>query len=75
MKKIRISTVIIVMVLIAGVSLMLYPSFSDWWNKFHESQVVAGYVRKTDDMSRAEKAKMWEDAVEYNRRLAAEGSA
>lgn len=72
MKKIRLSTVIIVMVLIAGVSLMLYPSFSDWWNKFHESQVVAGYVRKTDDMSRAEKAKMWEDAVEYNRRLAAD---
>ena len=43
MKK-HISTIIFIVVLIAGLSLLLYPTVSDWWNSLHQSRAVAEYA-------------------------------
>lgn len=45
----------LVIVLIGGLGLIAYPSVADWWNRMHQSYAVAGYVAKTNDMSKAEK--------------------
>lgn len=57
--------------MIAALGLIAYPTFSDWWNRMHQSYAVAGYVKQTKDMSGAERKAMLKAAHEYNERLAA----
>lgn len=59
--------------MIAALGLIAYPTFSDWWNRMHQSYAVAGYVKQTKDMSGAERKAMLKAAHEYNERLAANG--
>ncbi|MEE0905751.1 MAG: class C sortase [Bifidobacterium adolescentis] len=59
--------------MIAALGLIAYPTFSDWWNRMHQSYAVAGYVEQTKDMSGAERKAMLKAAHEYNERLAANG--
>ena len=57
--------------MIAALGLIAYPTFSDWWNRMHQSYAVAGYVKQTKDMSGAERKAMLKAAHAYNERLAA----
>ena len=59
--------------MIGALGLIAYPTFSDWWNRMHQSYAVAGYVEQTKDMSGAERKAMLKAAHEYNERLAANG--
>lgn len=59
--------------MIGALGLIAYPTFSDWWNRMHQSYAVAGYVEQTKDMSGAERKVMLKAAHEYNERLAANG--
>ena len=68
MKK-HLSTIIFVLILIVGLSLLLYPSFADWWNSFTQSRAVAGYVEQVANMDEAQYAKYWNEAHDYNRSL------
>ncbi|SFC26107.1 class C sortase [Streptococcus equinus] len=62
-------TNILVFILIIGLSLLLYPTVSDYWNSFHQSEAVAGYVQNVQDMSQDKKDKMLADAKAYNQNL------
>ena len=42
MKK-RLSTVILILVFLTGLSLLLYPTVSVYWNSFHQSRAIASY--------------------------------
>lgn len=42
MKK-HISTIIAILVFVTGLSLLLYPTVSNYWNSLHQSRVVANY--------------------------------
>ena len=44
MKK-HLSTIALILVLLAGVSLLLYPTVSDYWNARHASKAVADYTQ------------------------------
>ena len=57
---------IIAAVLIVGIGLMVYPTFSDWWNSMHQSQAIAGYVQRVADLTADEYRQMWEEAEDYN---------
>ena len=59
--------------MIGALGLIAYPTFSDWWNRMHQSYAVAGYVEQTKDMSGAERKAMIAAAHAYNERLAANG--
>ncbi len=63
------TTLILVGVLIAGVAVLLYPTFSDWWNSFHQSRAIASYVERVAGMDAEEYERMFREAQEYNRRL------
>lgn len=62
-------TVLLVGILLVGLSLLLYPTISDYWNSFHQSEAVAGYVQDVDDMSDEKKADMLVAAQAYNQTL------
>ena len=67
--KNRISTVVLVVLLLTGVSLLLYPSLSDYWNSFHATQVVSNYAQEVQAMDRSRYEALWKDAVAYNQSL------
>lgn len=60
------STVILVIIMLIGLAVFLYPSVSDWWNSMHASRAIAGYVDAVDELSEAEKDAMLEAARMYN---------
>lgn len=68
MKK-HLPTIIIILILFAGLSLLLYPIFSNWWNLRHASQAIAGYSRQVADMDPDRYRATWEEAWAYNRSL------
>jgi len=65
-----ISTVVAVLVLIGGIGLLVYPTFSDWWNSYHQSRAIATYAKAVEEMDPEVRAKMKADAIAYNERLA-----
>lgn len=62
-------TVILILTLLAGLSLLLYPSVSDYWNSFHQSQAISQYSEKVKNLDKETRKKMWEDAQRYNQRM------
>lgn len=59
--------------MIGAICLIAYPTFSDWWNRMHQSYAVASYVEQTEDLSGEEKQHMLDAAHAYNEALAANG--
>lgn len=72
--KKNLSTIILVIVMIVGLGLLLYPTVSDYWNSLHQSRAIASYVATVDEMDNTEIERLWADAVTYNRELAQSGS-
>ena len=68
-KKRDYTTILLVFVLFAGLSLLLYPSFSDWWNSFHSSQAITDYAKQVRDMSDEDYTHIWDAARDYNHSL------
>ncbi len=69
-KKHRVSNLILVLILLAGVAIAGYPAFSDYWNSMHQTQAIAGYAERVAELTNDEYVSVWENALDYNRRLA-----
>lgn len=67
----RLINAVLVLIFLAGIALLAYPTFSDWWNDLHQSRAIAGYVEKVSDMSDEKNHAMWEAAQAYNKKLLA----
>jgi len=65
MKK-RGSTIIVVLILIAGAVLLIYPRFSDWWNSFHQSRAIMNYTETVSGLSPEEYERLYNAAVDFN---------
>ena len=70
-KKHRVSNLILVLILLAGVAIAGYPAFSDYWNSMHQSRAIVGYAERVAELTNDEYVAVWENALDYNRRLAA----
>lgn len=68
MKK-HLTTILLFIVLLLGLSLLLYPSFSDWWNSMHMSRVITDYVDLVREMDEDEYEGVLEEARAYNETL------
>ena len=64
------TTVFLVLLLLAGVSLLLYPSLSDYWNSMHQTRAIASYAETVSQLDTAQYDEMWKAAQNYNRSLA-----
>lgn len=60
------TTILLVIVFLIGLSLLLYPSFSNWWNSMHQSRAVATYVEQVAGMDEDKYAHIWDAAWNYN---------
>ena len=63
------TTILLVLMWLTGVSLLLYPTVSDYWNSFHQSQAIASYVEAVAEIDNTDYEKMWQEAVAYNEKL------
>ena len=68
-RKSRRSTVILFLVLLLGLAIMAYPTFSDWWNQFHQSRAIATYASVVEETDHELLESMLADAEAYNERL------
>ena len=67
--KKNFTTVILLLILLMGLSLLLYPTVSDYWNSFHQSRAIASYAEAVADLDDGMYERMWQEAVEYNEKL------
>lgn len=63
-------TVILLILFIIGLSLLLYPSISDFWNSKTQSEVIIDYESMLSNYKPEDFSYMFEAADEYNRQLA-----
>ncbi len=63
------STIGLVLVLVIGFSLLLYPTVSDWWNSMHQSRAVASYTQKVSQLEKKDYQAYWRAARDYNQTL------
>lgn len=66
MKK-HSSTIILIIMFLAGLSLLLYPTVSDYWNSLHQSRAIASYVEDVAKLDSDQGQQILESAREYNR--------
>ena len=69
MKQGKGSTILLVVLLVAGFSLLLYPTVSDFWNSLHQSRAMVQYTDQVEQLDPAQCAQLWADAEAYNRTL------
>lgn len=69
--KRQLSTMILILMLLLGLSLLLYPTVSDYWNSLHQSRAIASYAEEVAGIDTDRYEQVWQDAVAYNRTLRA----
>lgn len=72
MKKNRgnsMTTLFLVLMLFAGLSLLLYPTVSNYWNSLHQSRAIAAYVEQVTQIDNETFDQLREQARAYNRTL------
>ena len=65
----RITTIVLLLILLVGLGLILYPSFSDLWNNLHQTRAVVNYAETVADLDNEVYEQMYSEAVAYNARL------
>lgn len=63
------STIALILVLLAGLSLMLYPLVSDLWNETRQSRAIADYTQAVAAMDDQSYRQLLRDAQAYNAEL------
>lgn len=68
-KKNITSTVILIIILLVGFSVMLYPIISNWWNSHTQSYAIANYENVLNEIDDNKYDEILEKAHEYNEKL------
>lgn len=69
MKKRSKSTLILIVIFVVGLSLMLYPVVSDYWNSFRQSRAIASYVESVNQLDTDQYDTLLAEARAYNQSL------
>lgn len=65
----KIITFLFELIVFVGLGAIAYPTLSNWWNERHQTQAIASYVEKVQELSDSGKMMMLEEARIYNERL------
>lgn len=65
----KLSTVLLIATFVAGLSLLLYPTVSNYWNTLHASRAVATYVDAVQNLGEDKRREMLQKAIDYNKSL------
>ena len=72
MKKKVLNTIInfiLVLIFLAGLSLLLYPTFSEYWNSFRQSRAIVNYNKEMTQLDDSRYEEVRKSAEEYNKRI------
>ena len=72
--KNKLINIFLILALVAGLSLLLYPTVSDYWNSLHASQAVASYDQAVKSMGEGKYDELLQRAGQYNRDLFLRGT-
>lgn len=65
----HLSTIVLLFILLIGLSLLLYPTVSDYWNSFHQTKAITTYAENVAALDNASYDAIWDAARQYNRNL------
>lgn len=65
------TTLLLLVILFAGISLLLYPGISNHWNSLHATKAITTYADDVSQIDSADYDRMWQEAIAYNTALAA----
>ena len=68
-KKGNYITLLLFLILLAGLSLLLYPSVSDYWNSLHQTRAIATYAEEVANLNQDQYDEIWAAAESYNASL------
>ena len=68
-KRDKIYTVALIVVLVTGLFLLLYPSFSDWWNSRVQTKLISNYNEVVAKLDTEDYTALWDSARAYNGEL------
>ena len=68
MKK-RLSTFILLLIFFIGLSVLLYPAISNYWNSKTQSQAIVDYEKAMEDLQQEDYSAVFEQAERYNQQL------
>lgn len=68
-------TIVLILVMVAGLSLLLYPSFASYWNANHATRTIATYSEDISVLKEDQITEIWQNAVEYNKNFRGGGGA
>lgn len=63
------TTILLVLVLLIGSSLLLYPTVSDRWNAYHQSRMIISHAENVAKLSEDECERLISAASDYNKTL------
>lgn len=66
-KKGQFSTILLFIVFLAGLSLLLYPTLSDYINSMHQTVAIAAYSEQVAAIDKEDYAAYWQAAMDFNR--------
>ena len=61
--------IIVVILVVVGLALILYPFISNYINKFFQTNIIKNYEKEVDNLTKEEKEKMLQEAIDYNNDL------
>ena len=62
-------TILLVLIFLLGLSLLLYPSVSDYWNSRHQTRAIAVYSEEVSGLDKDQYQALWAAAAAYNASL------
>ena len=65
----HLSTIVLLFILLIGLSLLLYPTVSDYWNSFHQTKAITTYAENVAALDNVSYDAIWDAARRYNRNL------
>ena len=65
----HLSTIVLLFILLIGLSLLLYPTVSDYWNSFHQTKAITTYAENVAALDNTSYDAIWDAARQYNRNL------
>ena len=71
----RLPTIILIVLFLIGLSLLVYPTLSDYWNSFHQTKAISSYSEIVADLDDETYERLWKEAQQYNKTLAGRGAS
>ena len=68
-KRDIIITCVFGFIFLAGLSVMLYPTFANWWNHRHQTRAVSAYKEEVAKLDNGETERLLNEAHAYNEKL------